>query len=228
MLYSPTFNPILVWQKDVHVFWTYLKTHYKIYDDPKCDFVTRVNLRPAFTVEDTRRFAQAIIYFYPALYNFQPSRVVIDAIEWYHADDIAWRLWEDNPDPAMVQRSRSQAIDSIHAIEAFDLAVAMHWSYSMFLRQANAGYCDWLFDWLILDKELSWRSYNRTISSIDGALWWADFRVSFIQACLALTSVARLQRLPRTLEGLREFMSGRPPPPGTTLGRYRSRGARVV
>ncbi len=229
MLYSPAFNATSAWQKDVHVFWTYLTNQYKIYDNPKCDVVTRVDRRSAYAVEDTKRFAQAIIYFYPALYTFQPSRMVEDAVEWYRADDVGWRPWKDDPDPATTQRSRSQVMDSINAIEAFDPAVAMHWAPRIFLRQANAVYCDWLFYWLIVNKELSWRSYNRTISSIDDAVWWAEFRVSFMQACLALTSLARLQRIPRTLEGLREFMSGKSPPLGTTLrGRYRPRGAREV
>ncbi|ERF70250.1 hypothetical protein EPUS_00438 [Endocarpon pusillum Z07020] len=59
----------------------------------------------------------------------------------------------------------------------------------------------------ILTKDmLSWRAYDRMITSFDEAIWWADFRVSFIQACLAFTSLAYLQKIPRTHEGLREFI----------------------
>lgn len=173
-------------------------------------------------MEDTRRFTQAIIYFYPALYTFQPPRVITDAIGWQVTHEPGWGLREDDPDPAKLQKSLSQVTDSINTIDAFDLADAMHWPLWMFLGKADAGYCGWLFDWLIHNKELSWRAYDRTISSIDDAIWWAAFRVSFIQACLAFTSVQRLQRIPRTHGGLREFMSGQSPPPGTTLrGRYR-------
>ena len=201
--------------------WTYLKTHYKIHDNRKCDIVTRVNLKPGYTVEDIRRFAQAIIYFYPALYTFQPDLVKADANR--------WRFLDDNPDPAVAQKSRSQVTDSVNAIETFDPAVVGHWPIPVLLRQANATYCNWLFDWLIVDKQLSWRAYDRMITSVDDTIWWADFRVSFIQACLAFTSLAYLQKIPRTLEGLREFMSAQSPPPGTTLrGKYRPRGARVV
>ncbi|KAF7503896.1 hypothetical protein GJ744_003036 [Endocarpon pusillum] len=221
LLLSPYFNPVSAWKKDVQVLWTYLKTHYKIPDNHECDIVTGVHLKPSYTVGDIKRFAQAIIYFYPALYTFQPDLVKTDA--------RGGRFWDDEPDPAVAQKSRSQVIDSISAIETFDPAVAIHWPLADFLSYADATYCHWLFDWLIIDKLLSWRAYDRMITSIDEALWWADFRVSFIQACLAFTSLAYLQKIPRTHEGLREFMSAQSPPPGTTLrGKYRPRGARVA
>ena len=226
MLSSPIFNPYSSWQKDIQKPLTYLKAQYQIQRDPECLAITNVTVDPFYTGRDIKRAAQAIIYFFEPLVILIPDEVKPDSVKRTNR--------HDSPSSAEIKAARSQSIATMEAIRTIetsdfdDLDSTALKFIRDFFQQANAEYCFWCFEKLLCNPGLSFSPSPETHSTVNEAIRWVGVRLAFIQGSFAYTSLSHLQRIPQTCEGLREFMSGRPPPAGTTLrGRYNVRGVRV-
>jgi hypothetical protein len=85
----------------------------------------------------------------------------------------------------------------------------------------------WYWTWITENPKLT--MFQRPlIPKFADAIWWAEFRLSFILACVAPNAIPRLLKIPRTFEALREFLSGVRPPLGIPLlERHNPRRVRV-
>lgn len=226
MLHSPNFHPCSTWQKDIQEPLRYLKAQYEIQSDPECLAITNVTVDPFYTGRDIKRAAQAIIYFFEPLVILIPDELKPDPVKRTNR--------HDSFSSAETKKAQSQSIVTMEAIGTietshFDLLDSTALELILdFFQQANAEYCFWCFEKLLCNPAISFSPGSETHSTVQDAFRWVSVRLAFIQGFLAYTSLSHLQRIPQTCEGLREFMSGRPPPAGTTLrGRYNVRGVRV-
>lgn len=206
------------WQKHVEMTWTYLRKHYQIQGHDQCYHTVYINLdRSSWKFADVKKIAQAIIHFEPVL-----DLIIPDGLSRSNS-------WLDEPPGNLfigeAKKSRSQAIAAIED-------ASRPWQiFRPVQERGRAHFCplhynSWAFVWRVSIEPIHFRELEATTVAAE-AVSWTDFARLFIQAALVCRSSQKLQDIPTNHEGLRHFMSGKRPPPGSmNLGMYKSRRAR--
>jgi hypothetical protein len=191
------------------VTWKFLKSQYKIQGDPECSAVTELFFDPELTLQQHKRIAQAIIHFKQVLQTFMSDHPREDPrLHYYHGIEFGPRYSPGNRDQynAVIQALKAASKESNAAIKAIENASGRN-ELVFFMRMADETCCPWYWE-RITENQTITTDQPPLIPTVADAIWWAEFRLSFILACVQPNSLPRLLKIPRTFEGLREFLSG--------------------
>jgi hypothetical protein len=218
------------------VTWKFLKSQYKIQGDPECSAVTQIFFDPEPTLLQQKRIAQAIIHFKRVIQIFIPDGPRGDPIP-YHCPsfvfgplpilEIMRRYSPENRNQYSnaIQDLKAAFKESNAVINAIENASGLN-ELIFFMWVADEKCCPWYWEWIAENQNLT-TDQPPLISTVADAIWWAEFRLSFILASVQPNSLPRLLKIPRTFEGLREFLSGVRQPLRMPPQRYNSPRVRV-
>lgn len=114
-----------------------------------------------------------------------------------------------------VNKTRAQSIAALEDAPGKSQVIRM-------IQERGHVYCRqhyynfWSFVWRLVKEPTQFRNFAAFQVAAE-AVSWVEFAESFIQAALECASPAKLQETEPNHEGLRHFMSGRRPPPGSTI-----------
>lgn len=217
--------------------WKFLRSQYQIQGNPECSAVTKILISPTLTLPQDKRIAQAVVHFKPLLQKFLPEdprprwsiyRYPASMFGPVPALEIMRRGLPEAREQyiPLVQESRAAFQDSDAAIQALEKASDLN-ELTCLLWLTDETCCPWYWSWISEDQDLDLVARQPPlIATVADAIWWTEFKLSFISACMPPSSLGRLLRLPRTFEGLREFLSGVRQPVGAS--HIHSRGQRRV
>jgi hypothetical protein len=199
------------------VTWKFLKSQYKIQGDPECSAVTQIFFDPEITLLQHKRIAQAIVHFKQVMQTFIPDgprgRPGMYLYPWSVFGPLpiletmrrhSPENWDQNN--ALIQELKAAFKEPNAVIKAVENA-RDHNELMFFMWVADETCCPWYWEWIAENQNLT-TDQPPLISTVADAIWWAEFRLSFILACVQPSSLPRLLKIPRTFEGLREFLSG--------------------
>jgi hypothetical protein len=212
------------------VTWKFLKSQYKIQGDPECSAVTQIFFDPELTLLQQKRIAQAIIHFQRVIQTFIPDGRRGDPIPYRCASFILEIMRRYSPENRnqysdAIQELKAAFEESNAVINAIENASGLN-EVMFFMWVADEICCPWYWEWITENQNLT-TDQPPLISTVADAIWWAQFRLSFILASVQPNSLPRLSKIPRTFEGLREFLSGVRRPLRMPRQRYNSPRVRV-
>ena len=196
------------WKAVFQATWTFLNKHYIVQEDSqrRSNIETEVGVirndpkRP-YTVSEIKRLCAAIIHFEPVLSSFADPTPLK-------------RNSRDNPRYSASKMSRTKCIAAIEAIKSNpELSRREQIEPIRRLMHPSDGhdYC-WALDGVSYGDIIEYRLSQPSTTAGD-AIWWVDMVLSFVRGAQECKDIARLQRIPASIHGLRYFISGKPSNP---------------
>jgi Putative amidoligase enzyme len=175
--------------------WKCLEKHYEVFGNSLCSTHFHIGVRPAFTLKDLKRIAQAMIHFETAFECLVPLC--------RRKNPYARSNWLETPGFAEKGRSRSDCIAAIGATSSIkQLLGLLHPPTEWF----DCGKMCWNFLSLAENGSIEFRKPPVSLTSLH-TLTWAELALSFVQASMACEFSHALQNIPPTAGGLRWFLA---------------------
>ena len=172
--------------------WTFLEDHYHISAPNNCGTHIHVATKPAFTLKEVKRIAQAAIHFEPAIEVLIP--------EHRRGNIHAQSNWLDSPN--LAQKGRSRAASIAHIEKQLDRDAVVN-----VMQLASDVDYSWNFRSLT-DTQMSTIEFRKppSVKTGEEVLAWAEFVIAFVQASVAFENPSILLGFPPNLGGLQQFL----------------------